>query len=139
MFSRPFADFDPGPSELEAGRAVREFVIGQVRRGVDARVLDGDETDIAHALLALTLGLASAEVSRGWGRPRPLSTGAGGWPSLRCCAGSGLAPANHEFGAATRRGSRRAGRRLVEPPVDLAAHDVALRQRMIVRAIEGAE
>lgn len=101
MFSRPFADFDPGPSELEAGRAVREFVIGQVRRGVDARVLDGDEIDIAHALLALTLGLASAEVSR--------------------------------------RGSRRAGRRLVEPPVDLAAHDVALRQRMIVRAIEGAE
>src|SRR5215467_11960081 len=25
MFSRPFADFDPGPDELAAGAAVREF------------------------------------------------------------------------------------------------------------------
>lgn len=63
MFSRPFADFDPGPTELQAGRAVREFIIGQVRRGVDAGVLDGDPTDIAHALLALVLGLASAEMA----------------------------------------------------------------------------
>jgi len=26
MFSRPFADFDPGPDELRAGSAVREFI-----------------------------------------------------------------------------------------------------------------
>jgi len=28
MFSRPFADFDPGPAELRAGAAVREFIVG---------------------------------------------------------------------------------------------------------------
>src|SRR6266545_6549816 len=27
MFSRPFADFDPGPSELEAGAQVREVIV----------------------------------------------------------------------------------------------------------------
>src|SRR6266496_1896130 len=32
MFSRPFADFDPGPAELRAGSAVREFIVGRVRR-----------------------------------------------------------------------------------------------------------
>src|SRR6266704_7211669 len=31
MFSRPFADFDPGPAELRAGSAVREFIVGRVR------------------------------------------------------------------------------------------------------------
>src|SRR5580704_583447 len=36
MFSRPFADFDPGPAELEAGAAVREFIVARVRRGIDA-------------------------------------------------------------------------------------------------------
>jgi AcrR family transcriptional regulator len=61
MFSRPFADFDPGPSEQEAGSTVRNLVIGRVRRCIDAGVLVGDETDIAHVLLALILGLASAE------------------------------------------------------------------------------
>src|SRR4030095_12626630 len=30
MFSRPFADFDPGPSGTEAGSSVREFVVGRV-------------------------------------------------------------------------------------------------------------
>jgi AcrR family transcriptional regulator len=61
MFSRPFADFDPGPSEQKAGRVVRELIVGHVRRAIDAGALDGDPTDIAHVLLALVLGLASAE------------------------------------------------------------------------------
>jgi AcrR family transcriptional regulator len=65
MFSRPFADFDPGPSGLEAGRAVRLFVIGRVRRCIDAGVLAGDETDIAHVLVSLTQGLAATEMA-GW-------------------------------------------------------------------------
>jgi AcrR family transcriptional regulator len=63
MFSRPFADFDPGPSDLEAGSTVRGLVIRRVKRCVDEGVLAGDETDIAHALLALTLGLAAAETA----------------------------------------------------------------------------
>jgi AcrR family transcriptional regulator len=65
MFSRPFADFDPGSSGLEAGSAVRLFVVGRVRRCVDAGVLAGDETDIAHVLVSLTQGLAATEIA-GW-------------------------------------------------------------------------
>ena len=65
MFSRPFADFDPGPSGLEAGRSVRLFVVGRVRRCIDAGVVAGDETDIAHVLVSLTQGLAATEMA-GW-------------------------------------------------------------------------
>ena len=65
MFSRPFADFDPGPAELIAGSAVRELIVARVRRGVDARILSGDETDIAHVLLGLAQGLAAQEAA-GW-------------------------------------------------------------------------
>lgn len=65
MFSRPFADFDPGPSGLEAGSAVRLFVVGRVRRCIEAGVLAGDATDIAHVLVSLTQGLAATE-SAGW-------------------------------------------------------------------------
>ena len=65
MFSRPFADFDPGPSGVEAGSAVRLFIVGRVRRCIDAGVLAGDATDIAHVVLALTQGLAATEMA-GW-------------------------------------------------------------------------
>ena len=65
MFSRPFADFDPGADELRAGSAVRELVVGRVRGCTAARVLEGDETDIAHVLLALAQGLALQETA-GW-------------------------------------------------------------------------
>lgn len=65
MFSRPFADFDPGPSGLEAGKAVRLFVVGRVRRCIEAGQLAGDETDIAHVLVSLTNGLAETEIA-GW-------------------------------------------------------------------------
>ncbi len=66
MFSRPVADFDPGPSDLEAGSSVREFIIERVRRWTDVNSRTGpaaDETDFAHALVALTQGLAAAETS----------------------------------------------------------------------------
>jgi AcrR family transcriptional regulator len=65
MFSRPFADFDPGPAELEAGAAVREHVVARVRRGIDADVIAGDVTDVAHVLVALAQGLAAQETA-GW-------------------------------------------------------------------------
>lgn len=65
MFSRPFADFDPGPAELQAGAATREFIVHQVRRCTDAGIIDGDEADIAHGLLALAQGLATQEAA-GW-------------------------------------------------------------------------
>ena len=65
MFSRPFKDFDPGPSGLEAGRSVREFVVGRVRRCIDRGILAGDATDVAHVLVSTTQGLAATEMA-GW-------------------------------------------------------------------------
>jgi AcrR family transcriptional regulator len=65
MFSRPFADFDPGRAELEAGAATREFIVLRVQRCIDAGIIDGNEVDIAHGLLALAQGLAAQEAA-GW-------------------------------------------------------------------------
>ena len=65
MFSRPFADFDPGPDERLATASVREFIVGRVRRAVEEGVIAGDPTDIAHVLLALAQGLAAQEAA-GW-------------------------------------------------------------------------
>jgi len=47
MFHRPFADFNPSPDEQDAGREVREFLVGHVRRCIDGRLFEGDATDIA--------------------------------------------------------------------------------------------
>ena len=63
MFSRPFADFDPGPAERAAGSAVRELIVARVQRWIDAGALAGDATDIAHVLVAMTQGLAAAELA----------------------------------------------------------------------------
>ncbi|MFT3925784.1 MAG: TetR-like C-terminal domain-containing protein [Myxococcales bacterium] len=65
MFSRPFADFDPGPAELKAGNAVRKAIVGRVRRCIEAKVMTGNETDIAHVLLAMLQGLIMQERA-GW-------------------------------------------------------------------------
>jgi AcrR family transcriptional regulator len=65
MFSRPFADFDPGPADVRKTGSVRRVVVERVRRCIDAGVLSGDETDIAHALLALAQGLVAQE-NAGW-------------------------------------------------------------------------
>jgi AcrR family transcriptional regulator len=65
MFSRPFADFDPGPAELEAGATTRELIVGRVQRCIEAGIIDGNEVDIAHGLLALAQGLAAQEAT-GW-------------------------------------------------------------------------
>jgi len=65
MFSTAFAEFDPGPSERQAGAAVREFIVCRVRRCTDAGVIDGDPADIAHVLLAVAQGLILQETA-GW-------------------------------------------------------------------------
>jgi AcrR family transcriptional regulator len=64
MLSRPFSDFEPSEDELEASGAVRALIVERVRRGVEAGVLHGDETDLAHAIVALVQGLALAENAR---------------------------------------------------------------------------
>lgn len=70
MFSRPFADFDPGPLEEEAGRAVRLHVVGHVQRCIDAGLLAGDATDVAHVLVSMIQGLAATERAGWLGRSR---------------------------------------------------------------------
>lgn len=72
MFSRPFADFDPGPDERAAGSAVRNFVVGHIRRCVDMGLFTDDPTDIAHVFLAMIQGLATQE-SAGWLGTSPAS------------------------------------------------------------------
>jgi len=64
MFSRPFATFDPAPEESAAGASVRERILAAVRRAIDTGALDGDETDVAHAFVAIVHGLAAAETAR---------------------------------------------------------------------------
>jgi AcrR family transcriptional regulator len=64
MFSRPFSDFSPGGTELRKSASVRERIVAAVRRCIDSGQLAGDEVDIAHAVVALTQGLAAAETSR---------------------------------------------------------------------------
>ncbi|KUI25639.1 TetR family transcriptional regulator [Mycobacterium sp. IS-1742] len=61
MFSRPFADFDPGPEELAAGEAVRDTFLDRIQRCLDEGALTGDAVDIAHVLLAMAKGLAVQE------------------------------------------------------------------------------
>jgi len=65
MFTRPFADYSPGPDEMRATAPVRELFVGRVRRCIDVGVLAGEPNDIAHVLLALALGLAAQETA-GW-------------------------------------------------------------------------
>jgi AcrR family transcriptional regulator len=70
MFSRPFSDFDPSDDEQAAGESVRVFVVERVRCCVEAGVLVGDETDLAHVIVALVQGLALAENARRLGTSR---------------------------------------------------------------------
>jgi AcrR family transcriptional regulator len=63
MFSRPFSDFAPGADELAATGSVRILIVNRVRRCIDAGRLRGDETDVAHILVALIQGMAFAEAA----------------------------------------------------------------------------
>jgi AcrR family transcriptional regulator len=64
MLSRPFSDFDPSEDERKASGSVRALILERVRRCVEAGVLHGEETDLAHAIIALVQGLALAENAR---------------------------------------------------------------------------
>ncbi len=74
MFSRPFADFEPGPDELAAGEWVRLVFVGRIERCLADGVLTGSPADIAHVLLALAQGLAVQEAGRWLGPSESAST-----------------------------------------------------------------
>jgi AcrR family transcriptional regulator len=67
MFTRPFASFDPSPQDVAAGAAVRQLIVGRIKRCVDAGLLVGNPTDIGHVLLAVVQGLAVQEAGGGLG------------------------------------------------------------------------
>ena len=67
MFTRPFASFDPGAQDVAAGAAVRELIVGRIKRCIDAGLLVGSPTDIGHVLLAVVQGLAVQEAGGGLG------------------------------------------------------------------------
>jgi AcrR family transcriptional regulator len=111
MFARPFADFDPGPEESEAGRSVREFIVGRVRRCVEEGELAGPETDIAHVLLALVQGLARQEQA-GWLGTSKASVNRR-WALAIDAFLAGLAPSGSRSPVGRRRRTARAGGPLV--------------------------
>jgi AcrR family transcriptional regulator len=92
MFSRPFADYAPGPAERRASASVRILIVSRVRRCIDAGLLHGDETDIAHVLVALTQGLGAAENARRLGTSRESVNRR--WTLALDAVLAGLAPAN---------------------------------------------
>jgi AcrR family transcriptional regulator len=114
MFSRPFADFDPGPSEVEAGAAVRQFVVERVRRCTAAGLLAGDETDIAHVLVSMTQGLAATEVA-GWLGTSRASVDRRWDVAIRAVL-DGLQPAKRSAASGDAGHRRRARRRATESP-----------------------
>ncbi len=70
MYGQPFETFAPRPEERSVGDSTRTFILDSVERCVTAGDLVGDPVDIAHALLALAIGLANQE-TQGWlGRTR---------------------------------------------------------------------
>jgi AcrR family transcriptional regulator len=70
MLSRPFADFDPTTEDDKAGVKVRRIFVRHVRAAVDAGLLAGDPTDIAHVFFAFVDGLAAAEAAQRLGTSR---------------------------------------------------------------------
>lgn len=65
MYGSAFEAFSPGPDEWAIGAAARDGLVAVVTRAVGVGALDGDPVDIAHALLAVSLGLARQEIG-GW-------------------------------------------------------------------------
>jgi AcrR family transcriptional regulator len=61
MFSRPFVDFEPTAEDNKAGLRVSKIFVHQARLAVDAGLLAGSPTDIAHLFFAFAEGLAAAE------------------------------------------------------------------------------
>jgi AcrR family transcriptional regulator len=61
MFSRPFADFDPTTADNRAGVKVQKIFFQRAKVAIDAGLIDGDPTDVAHVFFGLFEGLAAAE------------------------------------------------------------------------------
>ena len=65
MYSKPFEVFTPGPDEQALGDTSRNILIDRSKACVKGGAIHGDPVDIAHAVLALSIGLATQETA-GW-------------------------------------------------------------------------
>ena len=65
MYSRSFGTFAPSPEERKIGDRTRRSIIDRVDRCIASGRLVGDPKDIAHVLLATSVGLATQEIE-GW-------------------------------------------------------------------------
>jgi AcrR family transcriptional regulator len=63
MFSRPFAEFRPGPDDQTAAASVYRTVMSRVDRCLADGVVAGDRVDIAQVLIATNRGLIAAELA----------------------------------------------------------------------------
>ena len=70
MFARPFVDFQPTAQDIEAGHRVAGLFVQRARDAVDAGLLAGEPTDIAHLFFAFAEGLAAAESAHRLGRSK---------------------------------------------------------------------
>ena len=84
----PVPGLRPGQGGAAAGRAVRERFVGLVQRAIDAGLIAGGVTDVAHVLLATAQGVAAVEVAGWLGTSRCRWTGAGRWRSRRSSTAS---------------------------------------------------
>jgi AcrR family transcriptional regulator len=65
MYNKPFEAFSPSTDERAVGDATRSILVDRTAACVQAGRLRGDPVDIAHAILALAIGLATQETA-GW-------------------------------------------------------------------------
>ncbi|MFG2250870.1 TetR/AcrR family transcriptional regulator [Spirillospora sp. NPDC048823] len=63
MFSRPFADFRPGPQDARAAEEIYGIVVGRVAAALGPGRADGTAKDAAIGLFATVQGLAGLESS----------------------------------------------------------------------------
>ena len=70
MYTKPFDEYSPSAEERSLGDVTRDFLVNRVEGCVANAVLRGDPTDIAHALLAVVIGLSTQETAGWLGRTR---------------------------------------------------------------------
>ena len=63
MYQRPFIEFQPGPSDLEAAQSIYVHVVGRVATWIGAPKRAARTIDAAHALVALNRGLVADEIA----------------------------------------------------------------------------
>lgn len=68
MFSKPFAEFNPGKNEIARGASCHQHIVNGVKFAIEGGAIEGDPIDISHGLLALAQGLGLQETRGTLGR-----------------------------------------------------------------------